>query len=160
MNSQVCYTYLNPVLPFSGSSQEILDNLEDETSSFRRSAWFTRGWTSQELIAPQNVRLYDQDWGFIGEKEEVAKLVSDITSISTDVLINREFSSSVVQRMSWAAGRTTTRVEDRAYSLMGIFRANMPTLYGEGHRAFIRLQEEIMRTRPGTALNWWEGEVL
>jgi hypothetical protein len=106
------------------------------------------------LIAPQNVRLYDQDWGFIGEKEEVAELVSDITRITADMLINREISSSVAQRMSWAAGRTTTRVEDRAYSLMGIFGANKPTLYGEGHRTFIRLQEDIMRTRPGTALNW------
>lgn len=86
MNFQVCYAYLNDVLPVSGSSQEILDNLKDEASSFRKSAWFTRGWTLQELIAPHNVRFYDQDWGFIGEKEELAELVSDITGISADVL--------------------------------------------------------------------------
>jgi hypothetical protein len=129
MNSHVCYPYLNDVLPVSGTSQDILDNLKGEASSFRKSAWFTREWTLQELIAPHKVRFYDQDWGFIGEKEELAELVSEITVISADVLINKEISSSVAQRMSWAAARKTTRVEDRAYPLMGIFGVNMLTLW-------------------------------
>lgn len=47
--------------------------------------------------------------------------------------------------MSWASKRQTTRVEDIAYSVMGLFGVNLPMLYGEGERAFIRLQEEIMR---------------
>ena len=48
--------------------------------------------------------------------------------------------------MSWAAERSTSRIEDRAYSLLGIFDVNLPLLYGEGSKAFLRLQEEIIRT--------------
>jgi hypothetical protein len=52
----------------------------------------------------------------------------------------------VAEKMSWASGRRTTRTEDMAYCLMGIFDVNMPLLYGEGSKAFKRLQEEIIRT--------------
>ena len=48
-------------------------------------------------------------------------------------------------RMPWATGRKTRRPEDVAYSLPGIFGVNMPMIYGEGGRAFIRLQEEIIK---------------
>ncbi|RSL61463.1 hypothetical protein CEP54_006201 [Fusarium duplospermum] len=54
-------------------------------------------------------------------------------------------SFSVATRMSWASGRVTTRVEDQAYALLGLFNVNMPLLYGEGTKAFRRLQEEIIR---------------
>ncbi|KAL4895121.1 hypothetical protein BDV59DRAFT_160125 [Aspergillus ambiguus] len=57
--------------------------------------------------------------------------------------------------MSWAAKRQTSRVEDRAYSLMGIFSVNMPLIYGEGEVAFIRLQEEIMRISDDDSLFAW-----
>ena len=53
-------------------------------------------------------------------------------------------SFSIARRMSWAARRKTTRLEDEAYSLMGLFGVNMPMLYGEGRRAFHRLQQAIM----------------
>lgn len=52
---------------------------------------------------------------------------------------------SIAQRISWAARRQTTRKEDQAYCLLGLFGVNMPLLYGEGDRAFIRLQEEIIK---------------
>lgn len=48
--------------------------------------------------------------------------------------------------MSWASMRETTRLEDEAYCLLGIFGINMPLLYGEGARAFQRLQHEIIKT--------------
>lgn len=48
--------------------------------------------------------------------------------------------------MSWASQRQTTRKEDTAYCLMGLFDVIMPLLYGEGERAFERLQEEKMRS--------------
>ncbi|KAK3685281.1 hypothetical protein B0T22DRAFT_346422, partial [Podospora appendiculata] len=51
---------------------------------------------------------------------------------------------SVAQKMSWASRRLTKRIEDGAYSLLGIFGVHMPLLYGEGRRAFFRLQLEIM----------------
>jgi hypothetical protein len=47
--------------------------------------------------------------------------------------------------MSWASKRETTRVEDTAYCLMGLFGVNMLPLYGEGRKAFMRLQLEILR---------------
>ncbi|KAK4447291.1 hypothetical protein QBC34DRAFT_467909 [Podospora aff. communis PSN243] len=53
---------------------------------------------------------------------------------------------TIAERMSWAAKRETTRPEDRAYSLLGIFGVNMPLLYGEGSRSFARLQQEIVKT--------------
>jgi hypothetical protein len=53
-------------------------------------------------------------------------------------------SFSVAQRMKWASKRTTTREEDIAYCLMGLFDVNMPLLYGEGPKAFYRLQEAIL----------------
>ncbi|KAI5992016.1 hypothetical protein F5J12DRAFT_461928 [Pisolithus orientalis] len=57
--------------------------------------------------------------------------------------------------MSWAADRKTTRVEDRAYSLMGLFGVNMPMLYGEGEKAFQRLQLEIIRTSSNHSIFAW-----
>jgi hypothetical protein len=64
-------------------------------------------------------------------------------------------SYSVSNKMAWAACRETTRVEDIAYCLMGIFDVNMPLLYGEGMKAFRRLQEEIVRhSNDQTILTW------
>ena len=63
---------------------------------------------------------------------------------------------SVAKRMSWAAKRVTTRIEDIAYCLLGISGVNLPLLYGEGERAFIRLQEEIMRSSDDQSLFAWE----
>jgi hypothetical protein len=160
MHSQVCYAYLNDVsCPISSAAGSFTANvvaLEKKNSSFRKSAWFTRGWTLQELIAPKIVRFFDQYWRYIGDKHDLASLVSEITRINPEVLTSRVTLPSVAQRMSWAAGRKTTRVEDRAYSLMGIFGVNMPPLYGEGDKAFIRLQEEIMRQSFDHSLFTWE----
>jgi len=62
----------------------------------------------------------------------------------------------VAQIMSWAANRTTTRVEDRAYSLMGLLEVNMPMLYGEGKKAFHRLQLEIIRASNDQSIFVWD----
>jgi hypothetical protein len=57
--------------------------------------------------------------------------------------------------MSWAANRNTTREEDIAYCLFGIFDIHMPLQYGEGKKAFRRLQEEILKvTEDYTWLAW------
>ena len=53
---------------------------------------------------------------------------------------------SVAQRMKWASKRATTRVEDVAYCLTGLFNVNMSLLYGEGKKAFFRLQETILKS--------------
>jgi hypothetical protein len=110
--------------------------------------WFTRGWCLQELIAPKAVELYDSRWNFVGVKVDLAALLSSITHIDEQVLIERSEIEKIPVgcRMSWAAGRKTTRVEDVAYCLLGIFNVHMPMLYGEGSGAFMRLQEEIVKS--------------
>src|SRR5450755_1681993 len=84
-------------------------------------------------------------------------LISRITGIQGEVLLGGSVENfSVAQRMSWAAKRYTTRLEDLAYCLMGLFNVNMPMLYGEGERAFIRLQEEIMKVSDDDSLFAWK----
>ena len=139
-NAEVCYAYLSDV-----SESAAIDGAGSECA---RSRWFTRGWTLQELIAPRSMVFYSANWTKIGEKSNsISPLLSTTTGIDADILTgDRELeTASVAKRMSWAARRTTTRTEDLAYSLMGIFSVNMPMLYGEGAKAFISLQEEIMK---------------
>ena len=145
----------------------LLDDVGDDhdpclkDSHFRRSRWFTRGWTLQELVAPAVVVFFSKNWRLIGTKETLADLVEEITGIDGPVLRHEVAldAVSVARRMSWAAKRQTTREEDRAYSLMGIFGVNMPTIYGEGHNAFIRLQEEILKHVPDQSIFIW-GPIL
>ena len=62
----------------------------------------------------------------------------------------------VVERMSWAAMRSTQRPEDVAYCLLGIFNVNMAILYGEGEAgAFRRLQDEIIKNSFDQTLFAW-----
>ncbi|KAI0201055.1 hypothetical protein F4808DRAFT_137595 [Astrocystis sublimbata] len=130
-------------------------------SEYRHSRWFSRGWTLQELIAPTNVLFYDRDWQLLGSKvndENVRKSLAQITGIDIRVLkgLLQPSDINVATRMRWASQRETTRLEDRAYSLMGLFDINMPLLYGEGKKAFIRLQEEILKTSNDYSIFAWK----
>ena len=147
--ADVCYAYLRDVL-----SQ---DYVEGESSDFRSSIWHKRGWTLQELVAPETVVFLSSEWKALGTKCDLAFLLESITSIPASILrMEAELTSvSIAARMSWAADRETTRPEDEAYCLLGIFGITMPTLYGEGRNAFRRLQEEIMRHYPDTTLFAW-----
>lgn len=147
--AEVCYAFLADVPAQEDPGQK--------HSLFRQSRWFTRGWTLQELIAPVHVTFLSSEWSVIGSKSTLSHVVTDITNIDRHALLRvkglEEF--SVAQRFSWAAGRQTTRMEDRAYSLLGLFDLNMPIIYGEGDRAFRRLQEEILRRIPDQSLFAW-----
>ncbi|KAI9693237.1 MAG: hypothetical protein M1822_005233 [Bathelium mastoideum] len=145
-NASVCYVYLDDVS-------------HDDPSAFERSTWFTRSWTLQELIAPRDIIFYDKNWKYIGSRESRRDIISRITKVSTRVLQKDEDvrEMSVAQRMSWASSRRATRVEDIAYSLMGLFGVNMPLLYGEGHKAFLRLQEEIIKISDDQSIFAWSG---
>ncbi|KAK3314388.1 heterokaryon incompatibility protein-domain-containing protein [Apodospora peruviana] len=124
--------------------------------TFENSRWFTRGWTLQELIAPPMVEFYAHDWREIGTKFSLRKLISKVTGIDIRVLEGADPGTChVAERMSWAASRQTTRVEDAAYCLLGIFKVHMPLIYGEGTRAFFRLQEEIMRASEDYTMLAW-----
>ena len=148
-SAQVCFAYLVDVDPG--------DNPSAKNSQFRGSIWFKRGWTLQELIAPYELIMFSKDWRVMGSKRDLADVIEQITSISADALLHEKSLChfSVAQRFSWASYRQTTRVEDRAYSLLGIFDINIPTLYGEGERAFRRLQEAIMDRIPDQTLFAW-----
>jgi hypothetical protein len=116
--------------------------------------WFGRGWTLQELLAPTNLVFFDVHWVEIGTKSSLAGLLSSITGVKSEHLFNC-LDASIAQKMSWAASRETTREEDQAYCLMGLFQVNMPPLYGEGRQAFLRLQLEILRASDDASIFAW-----
>lgn len=148
--AEVCYAYLYDV-----PSGDIFD--PPIATAFRRSKWHQRGWTLQELIAPRIVIFLSQDWRLLGTKAELADHVESVTQIPASLLrLESQMAAfSVAQRMSWASERQTTRKEDEAYCLLGIFGIQMPPLYGEGSHSFYRLQEEIMKRFPDTTLFAW-----
>jgi hypothetical protein len=127
-DADICFAHLDDI---EASRLDLLDECR----------WFTRGWTLQELLAPSKVDFYDKFWTLIGTKESLANEISRLTLIDIDILRDHQMISfsSIAQKMSWASFRETTRIEDIAYCLMGIFSVNMPLLYGEGQRVFIRL---------------------
>lgn len=149
-NAEVCYAYLADV-PGNDDPHSAA-----QTSAFVKSRWFKRGWTLQELVAPQAVVFYGKDWTEIGTKSSLREAIMGITGISGSVLLmNHPGLVSVAQRMSWAANRQTTREEDIAYCLMGIFGINMPILYGEGKNAFYRLQQAILMSSDDHTIFAW-----
>ncbi|KAI0644530.1 hypothetical protein C8Q79DRAFT_778317 [Trametes meyenii] len=146
----LCVAYLADVSASDGDPRAV-------GSQFRESKWWTRGWTLQELLAPANVVFVSAEWCLLGTKTSLARPVEEITGVQDAVLRGRVPLSavSVARRMSWAARRVTTRVEDEAYALMGIFGVTMVTNYGEGTYAFTRLQEEILKRVPDQSLFAW-----
>ncbi|KAI6110359.1 heterokaryon incompatibility protein-domain-containing protein, partial [Pisolithus thermaeus] len=153
-NAQKCYVYLNDVV-------ESIFPTEQDFSRFGKSNVVLSGWTLQELIAPTEVESFNNSWVSIGTKRDLTSSLEIITRIPEMVLkyeqVLRSTSRcpSVAHIMSWAAHRKTSRMEDRAYSLMGLFGVNMPMLYGEGSKAFQRLQREIIRTSSDYSIFAW-----
>ncbi|KAF5363049.1 hypothetical protein D9758_012648 [Tetrapyrgos nigripes] len=153
----VCYVYLFDV---SGTFHP-----KNPESNFKKSKWFTRGWTLQELLAPRHISFFDKDWTKIGTRWSLRDLISVVTTIPIDVFEERNPTAwesfgidkySVAQKMSWAADRQTTRPEDKAYCLMGIFGVSMSPIYGEGgEKAFMRLQQEIIRVSDDRSIFAW-----
>lgn len=151
--AEVCYAFLCDVL-------SSLDN-HAFAIALCKSRWFSRGWTLQELIAPACVVFFDNNWKELGTKSSLRVLICKITSIQVEVLLGLNVKRfSIAQRMSWASSRTTTRDEDIAYCLMGIFQVNMPLLYGEGGNAFIRLQEEIIKKSDDHSIFAWQNRLF
>ncbi|KAI0441147.1 hypothetical protein F4803DRAFT_524722 [Xylaria telfairii] len=145
--AELCITYLADVkrdarLPITSP------NIFQRTSSEEPSEWFFRGWTLQELLAPQEMQLFDMNWNYIGTKREMADTLARITGINARYLTGVEHfrGACIAAKMSWMAHRTTTREEDMAYSMVGIFGITMTPQYGEGRGAFMRLQEILLTT--------------
>jgi hypothetical protein len=161
--SYVCIAYLKNTDPLNSADPD---------------EWFARGWTLQELIAPERVLFYNNDWIGCGSRNDYnpglggghsfqnrSKEIAAITKIEASLLnlekrkdIKRRLDSiPACQKMSWASDRKTTNDEDMAYCLIGIF--DIPHMYlkrGEGRRAFIRLQEEIIKQSNDLTLFAWK----
>jgi hypothetical protein len=139
-----CYVYLSDVPRAAVDTNDQSNELLWE-AAFRHSRWFTRDWTLQELIAPISVEFFSNDWEPLGNKVTLEQHICEITGIPVEALRGSSLSDfSITKRMSWAERRETTRKEDQAYSLLGIFDIYMPLIYGEGtEHAFKRLREII-----------------
>lgn len=144
--SAVCYAYLA--------------DIKNPDESLQKSRWFTRGWTLQELLPPRVVIFFDRSWKEVGEKQANYGRICSSTGIPEEVV--KGFSveiCNIAQRRAWASQRQTTREEDIAYCLLGIFDVQMSLIYGEGvEKAFLRLQEEILRRNSDHTLFVWTPE--
>ena len=163
-NAKSCYVYLSDLECSLPSRNPFVRNTSEkwDEMSFRiikDCRWFKRGWTLQELLAPVHIKFYNRQWISLGTKSTLANVLSRATAIKA-VHLWGGGGASIAQRMSWAAHRVTTRSEDRAYCLLGIFDVNMPLLYGEGKKAFVRLQQEILRSSHDESLFAWTNERL
>jgi hypothetical protein len=126
--------------------------------------WFIRGWTLQELIAPPRMKFYGPSWTSLTQNEndkddsKVIFALSRITKIPPKDLCNfRPGPNRAWEKMTWAAGRKTTRIEDIAYSLTGIFDITMTIAYGEGDRAFKRFMAELIQNCEEWQILVWAG---
>jgi hypothetical protein len=147
-NAQKCFVHLFDLEP---------GVLEED--AFPKCRWFKRGWTLQELIASKDMLFYDNKWNYRHSKSDLLAIISSVTHIDQNVLSGGDSlkSYSVATKMSWAANRSTTRTEDIAYCLMGIFGINMPLIYGEGGaNAFFRLQKEIIKGTNDLTIFAWD----
>lgn len=165
-DSAECYVYLADVpdwvqmrpIEERSNDGELLNS--ESLAALQTSEWFSRGWTLQELIAPREVLLCNTSWKILGAKLELAHHLSKITGIGLPYLFGPDYikHASIAMRMSWAAHRKTTRVEDIAYCLLGLFDVNMPLLYGEGMKAFMRLQRKLIKKYDDESIFAWRDE--
>ncbi|CAO2650924.1 Nn.00g092210.m01.CDS01 [Neocucurbitaria sp. VM-36] len=148
--AEICYAYLSDY-------QNVTNGAGSSGSGIGRSRWFYRGWTLQELLAPVVVEFYDWNWVRIGTKSGLIAHIEQATRIDRSFLLDRQMikTACVATKFGWAARRETTRPEDIAYCLLGLMDVKMPMLYGEGSKAFYRLQLEVLQqTRDHTIFAW------
>lgn len=163
-SARTCFVYLSDfeayeryTRPFQES--EVIFENDPTLRRFKKCRWFTRGWTLQEMLAPDVVEFFDVIWEFFGEKHYMISLLTHVTKIERRFFDDAQ-TASVAQKFSWAANRETTRVEDIAYCLLGLFDINMPLLYGEGEKAYKRLQLEILRSSDDESIFAWTDKSL
>ncbi|KAK5635427.1 hypothetical protein RRF57_011139 [Xylaria bambusicola] len=159
-NANRCYVYLDDISYSPTQSTEPLERRPQEKrermdtavptespwhSAFRKSLWFTRGWTLQELLAPTSVEFFSKEHALLGNKNSLGRMICDITGIPAGALQNWSLSEfTLSDRFSWMESRDTLLEEDKAYAMLGIFSVQMPLLYGEGYtKASSRLRREI-----------------
>ena len=149
-DAQVCFAYLDDVDALSKDKAK---------EQMLKSRWFTRGWTLQEMLASRNVEFFDTNWAPLGSRSQLSAVISKVTRISPEHLEDFR-GASVAQKMSWMADRETAMEEDIAYCMLGIFDLNMYPMYGEGKKAFIRLQEMIISSIPDESVFAWRSDKI
>jgi hypothetical protein len=149
--SAVCYVYLSDVRKSQHGS-----SAADLSDAIRRSRWFTRGWTLQELLAPSTLTFFDCDGICLGDKSSLLWEIHEATGIDVEALEGGPLHTyHEGQRMQWAANRETTKVEDRAYCLQGILGIVMSPLYGEGFdEAMDRLERKVKKSIQSESQSW------
>jgi hypothetical protein len=145
-----CYVYLSDVSTRKRKASDISTECTWE-SAFRASKWFTRGWTLQELLAPTTVEFFSREGKRLGDRGTLKRYIQEITGITISALAGTPLSQfGIDERLSWAENRQTTRVEDKAYSLLGMFSIHLPLIYGEGsENALKRLKKKIQKSLTG-----------
>ncbi|KAG8162625.1 hypothetical protein KVR01_007103 [Diaporthe batatas] len=120
--------------------------------------WFKNIWAIPQLIFSRAAYFFSSNWNQIGTKVSMLPLVSSIIGIDRHALEDSECLEdySIARRMSWASEMTAPRIEDFAYALLGIFNISMPIIYGEGQKAFLKLQEEILKDTNDLSLLAWD----
>ena len=150
-DAQICFAYLGDV-----NTVKTEDKVEDQILN---SEWFTRGWTLQEMLASRDMEFFDANWASLGSRSQLSAVISRATRISPGHL--EDFCvASVAQKMSWMADRVTTEEEDTAYCMLGIFDLNVDLRYGEGKKAFMRLQEMIISSIPDESVFAWRSDKM
>ncbi|KAH8727792.1 hypothetical protein GQ44DRAFT_676730, partial [Phaeosphaeriaceae sp. PMI808] len=153
--AEKCYVYLEDVARGITNTEADTEQSHRWKPAFRKSRWFTRGWTLQELISPTSVEFFSAEGTFLGNKRSLEQSLHEITGIAIESLRGGDLNQrSVAERMAWAKDRETTRAEDAVYCLLGIFDVQMPLLYGEGQeKALKRLEKEIRESSGDAALS-------
>ncbi|KAI4908655.1 hypothetical protein J4E90_008387 [Alternaria incomplexa] len=148
--SEKCYVFLSDVE--RKSSDEDGRSSSRWKAAFKASRWFTRGWTLQELLAPRSVEFFSKDGEWLGDKGSLNQTIYELTGIPLTALPGGDLSRfKVAERFSWAQHRQTTREEDKAYCLLGIFGCHLPLIYGEGReKAMKRLEKEVQEASEST----------
>lgn len=179
--SEVCYAYLEDTQTpeADNESESAGDSSESSWSSsslvglsvmeaLKHAQWFTRGWTLPELIAPTTISFFSRDWTFICSRHDARAEIRRITSVPLTLLSspgNNIFKQTKSlnaytshHKMQWMSKRHTRHEEDMAYCLLGLFDVQMPIRYGEGERAFERLQDLIIRIRGDASVLMWQAD--
>ena len=157
-DAYICIVYLSDV---DSSPADLLNSSNGTADVFRKSRWFTRGWTLQELLAPdpRKIYFYNRHWHGLGARKLWGRLVAEAAMIPVGAGGFNKHGFSVAQRLSWVARRETSRLEDIVYCLFGLFDIHMPLLYGEGETAaFLRLQRELISQSDDESIFAWQAD--
>lgn len=139
--SKRCYVHLADVSLLvdnhaADGEEAVSLTADDWEQEFRKSRWFTRGWTLQELLAPPEVEFFSAEGRLLGTKKTLVSILHSVSRIPLTVLNGASLSRiSIVERFRWTRTRKTKKPEDKAYCLIGLFDISIPLIYGEGQKA-------------------------